>query len=214
MGNIKYVDMKKSLRRNIHKLYRSLDYPYFGFTINIDVTHLYHYCKANQLSFFKTMLFFSAMTANSIKEFRYRLLDDKVVEYDVVHPSYILLIEEDAFNFCTVEYKDEFSEFYQNAIRNAENLKGNIDLDHEEERDDLFFVTCTPWYSFTSILHPAHMHPVDSIPRISWGKYFDEGKQKKMPFGIHANHALMDGFHLGLYFDKLQNLIDHPELHL
>ena len=211
---MKYIEMENSPRKNIYNLFRQMDYPHFNLCANVDVTELYNYASKYSLSFFKTMMFFVSKTANEIKEFRYRIQGENVVEYDTVHPSYILLTKEDAFNFCTVEFKDDFIEFYSEAVRTAKELQGNIDLEHEPERDDLIFITCTPWISFTSIMHPAHMHPVDSLPRIAWGKYFDEGPRKKMPLAVQAHHSLIDGLHVGKYYTLLQEYLDDPEPHL
>ncbi|MGK0468500.1 MAG: nitroreductase [Clostridium sp.] len=33
------------------------------------------------------------------------------------------------------------------------------------------------------------MNPVDSIPRISWGKYFEESGKIKLPLSVQAHHA-------------------------
>ena len=44
-------------------------------------------------------------------------------------------------------------------------------FEDEKGRDDFIFMSAMPWISFTSVMHPMHYHPVDSIPRIAWGKY-------------------------------------------
>jgi len=32
-----------------------------------------------------------------------------------------------------------------------------------------------------------------------FGRIFDDGVQKKMPFSVEVHHALMDGIHVGKY---------------
>ncbi|RCX13889.1 chloramphenicol O-acetyltransferase type A [Anaerobacterium chartisolvens] len=211
---MKYVDMEKSPRRNTYNLFRQMDYPHCSLCANVDVTRLYEYSKRCNLSFFKAMLYIAAKTANDIKEFRFRIQGEKVVEYEVVHPSYVLLTKEDAFNFCTVEFENNFMQFYKDAVLKAEELQGNIDWGDEPDRDDLLYITCIPWVSFMSILHPVNMNPVDSIPRIAWGKYFDEGESKKMPLGVQAHHSLVDGLHIGKYYNAIQQYLDNPEMYL
>ena len=68
-----------------------------------------------------------------------------------------------------------------------------------------------PWVSFTSVMHPLHMNPPDSVPRITWGKFFEEGPTLKMPLSVQAHHALLDGVHLGRYYSLVQEYLDHPE---
>ena len=84
-------------------------------------------------------------------------------------------------------------------------------LSDEPGQDDLLFMTGLPWVSFTSMLHPIHMHPADSVPRIAWGKFFDQEGRTRMPVAVQVHHALMDGLHIGRYYQRIQEHFDHPE---
>ena len=90
-------------------------------------------------------------------------------------------------------------------------VRSLVNLKDEPGRDDLLFVTSIPWVSFTNITHPISMHPVDSIPRISWGKYFEENGKTKLPLSVQAHHALVDGIHTGRYFELIQDMLDNPQ---
>ena len=135
-------------------------------------------------------MYLVSKVCNTIKEFKYRFENNQIVEYDIVHPSYILKVQEDAFNFCTVPFTLDFNTFYECAISESNKLMGNINLDHEEERNDLIFISCVPWVSFTHILHPVSISPTDSIPRVA-----------------QDHHALMDGLHIGIFYQKLEDEI-------
>jgi len=65
--------------------------------------------------------------------------------------------------------------------------------------------------SFTSFAHPTHLHPVDSVPRLAWGKRFEEGGRLKMPLSVQGHHALMDGLHMGQYYERVQEYLAEPE---
>src|SRR5690606_28011801 len=84
-------------------------------------------------------------------------------------------------------------------------------LEVEADRDDLLFTTSIPWVSFTSFAHPTHLHPADSIPRLAWGKRFEAGDALKMPLSVQGHHALMDGLHMGQYFERVQACRSEPE---
>jgi chloramphenicol O-acetyltransferase type A len=60
-------------------------------------------------------------------------------------------------------------------------------------------------------MHPIDLNPVDSVPRFAWGKFFEQGDHLKMPLSVQAHHALMDGVHMGRYYDKVQALLHHPD---
>lgn len=204
---MKVVDIEKKSRRNIFKLFKEMDYPYVGITANVDVTKLVIYCKQEKYSFFKVFMYLVSKVCNTIKEFKYRFENNQIVEYDIVHPSYILKVQEDAFNFCTVPFTLDFNTFYECAISQSNKLMGNINLDHEEERNDLIFISCVPWVSFTHILHPVSISPTDSIPRVAWGKYYKQENRILMPVNVQAHHALMDGLHIGIFYQKLEDEI-------
>ena len=48
----------------------------------------------------------------------------------------------------------------------------------------------------------------DSVPKISWGKYFTEGDKVLLPFSVQVHHALADGYHVGKYVNDLQKYLD------
>ena len=50
--------------------------------------------------------------------------------------------------------------------------------------------------------------PADSNVRIVFCKFFDQNGQKLMPLAIQANHALVDGLHMGQFYQKFQTLAD------
>jgi chloramphenicol O-acetyltransferase type A len=72
-------------------------------------------------------------------------------------------------------------------------------------------MTAIPWISFTSFMHPLHLHPVDSVPRFAWGKFFADGEALKMPFSVQGHHALMDGLHAARYIERVQRYLNRPE---
>jgi chloramphenicol O-acetyltransferase type A len=72
-------------------------------------------------------------------------------------------------------------------------------------------MSAIPWVTFTSVMHPIHLHPIDSVPRIAWGKFFTEGSALKMPLSVQVHHALADGIHVGRYYTQVQEYLDQPE---
>jgi len=75
----------------------------------------------------------------------------------------------------------------------------------------LLFITGIPWISFTGLLHPIKLEPTDSVPRIAYGKFFQEGDLLKMPLGVQAHHALIDGIHVGRFYEFVQDCLNNPE---
>jgi len=202
---MKYIDIENWERKSHFNFFRQMDNPHFNICANIDITELKSFTEKNKLSLFKTVLFIAVSTANNIKEFRQRIADEQVYEHERVAATYTVPSSQDVFSFCTTTYSLNFQDFY-NASGNAMNQAAeNPQIGNLPGRDDLIYMSCIPWVSFTSYSNAMHFTPVDSIPRIVWGKYFSENGRIKMPLSVQAHHALVDGKHIGAYFNYFQN---------
>ncbi|WP_315081764.1 chloramphenicol acetyltransferase [uncultured Clostridium sp.] len=211
---MKLIDIENWKRKDHYNFFRQVDYPHFNICGNIDITKFYKHIKENELPFFISILYASTKTANSIKEFKLRIRGDKVIEHETVNPSFTIITEEEVFSFCRSNYTDNFNEFKTNTLKEIEIVKNNINIEDEPGQDDLLYITSIPWVSFTNITHPIQMNPVDSIPRIAWGKYFEEGSNIKLPISVDVHHALVDGLHIGQYFNIIQEILDNPAKYL
>jgi chloramphenicol O-acetyltransferase type A len=149
--------------------------------------------------------------ANGIPEFRYRIRGENVVEHEVCHPSTTILTGEDLFSFCTFHYSEDFSSFVAEATKRIAHVKEHLIMHDDIALDELLFMTGIPWVSFTGFIHPINLDPVDSVPRFAWGKFFQEGDSLKMPLGVQAHHALIDGIHVGRFYETVQDYLNNPD---
>ncbi|HTP08421.1 MAG TPA: chloramphenicol acetyltransferase [Anaerolineae bacterium] len=205
------IDLATWPRLKHFEVFNAFDYPHINVCANIDITALRAFVKQRSLSLNITLVYLFARVANAIPEFRQRIHDGQVVEHDVVHPSSTIMTEGDLFSFCTIPYVADYAMFAAQAAAIIERMQQQPRLEDEPGQDDLLFLSSIPWVSFTSLQHPIHMHPVDSVPRISWGKFLAEGNIVKMPLSVQVHHALLDGVHLGRYYTLVQELLDQPE---
>ncbi len=198
-------------RRAQFETYRHLDYPHFNMTANVDVQNLLPAARAHSASLTIVITYLLTRTANQIENFRWRIRGDTVVEHAVVHPSITILTPDNLFSYCTMAYQDDFAAFAGAAAELIAAVQENPTLEDDGDQDDLLFMTSIPWVSFTSFMHPAHFHPVDSVPRIAWGKIHQVEGRSVMPLSVQGHHALMDGLHVGWYFQKMQEHCDRAE---
>jgi len=208
---MRQIDMQTWHRREHFKVFNAFDYPHFSLCANVDLTAFNPFVKQRGISFTVAIIFVLARAANAIPEFRYRIRAGKVVEHEIVHPSATILMDDDLFSFCTFDYIANFSEFAAKAAERIAYVKEDPTLKDGLEQDDLLYMTAIPWVSFTSFMHPLHLHPVDSVPRFAWGKFFEEGEFLKMPLSVQGHHALMDGLHVGIFFAEVQGYLHHPD---
>ena len=207
---MKYLDLEKWPRRDLFFFFRGMDYPHYNVCAEVDVTNLHGYLKKNNLSLFKTILFSVSKTANEIQEFRLRIRGERVVVHDLVHPSFTVLNKDNVFGFCEARYTDDIRLFLERAEEGIRAARRNPTLTDEPGRDDYLYISSLPWIRFTSISHPIHMHPTDSVPRITWGKHEAVDGKVSLPLSVQVHHALADGYHVGRFFNLLQELIDQP----
>ncbi len=209
---MKTIDLQTWKRRTHYELYSGLDHPYLNITAPVDISQLLPWCKENQISLFSAIAYSTSCSANEIPELRQRIRGEQVVEHDAVRPSFTVLTGDDTFGFATIDYTADFAVFHQRVLDGIAQTRQNPTIHDEPGRDDMIFLTTVTWVSFTQISHPVPLNPPDSFPRISWGKYFKQEGRWLMPLSLMANHALVDGLHVGRFFEGVQGLLDVPPL--
>lgn len=207
---MKTINMDTWGRKTHFEFFQGMDYPQFNICMNMDITKFHSYTKSCDLSFYFCMIHAASRAANETTEFRYRIRGNQVVLHETVHPSFTYMQKDsDLFRIVTAEMKDDMTEFAADAKARAK--KQEAYFDNGDHSDDLLYITCIPWISFTSLSHTIALRKDDSAPRISWGKYFRDGGRVMLPFSVQVNHALMDGLHVARYISRLEEAINSYE---
>ncbi len=208
---MKYMDMERWDRKEHFLFFNGMDYPHFNVCADVVMTTTSAYIKDHDLSLFTTILYAISHVANRIEAFRLRIRGDRVVLHEAVHPSFTVLTEERLFGFVEVKYTAQAPRFFDEVDKAIHGARRTASLEDEADRDDYLFVSSLPWVKFTAISHPIHMHPTDSIPRISWGKATKNGSDMIVPVSVQVHHALADGLHIGAFFESLHETFSRPE---
>lgn len=208
---MKIIDLSTWKRAGHYQFFHSMDYPQYNICMNLDITHFLKKIKEHRLPFYYAMTYAAMEAVNDVEEFRYRIHGEQVVLYDKIHPSFTEMIPgDDLFKMVTVNLEDTIEGFVASAGKKADSQKDYFPLP-ELSRDDIVYVTCIPWISFTHLSHTIRLNRDDAVPRISWGKYFKEGDKVKLPFSVQVSHAFCDGIHVGRYVELLQAYLDSVE---
>lgn len=197
------LDLENFPRRKHFDFYKDMANPYVGMTAEVEITEFLADCRAKKLPFFLTFLHLVGQTANSVKELRYRIVNGGIAEYFNCKTSHSVMCEDETFAFCDMDCSLPLEDFLPIAIEAENQARLTHKLDDGDDPDNLFFVTCIPWVSFTDFLHPTPS-PADSNPRIAWGKYFERDGKILLPVSLWAHHALVDGLHFGRFYEELQ----------
>jgi len=204
---MEYIDIQNWKRKKHFEFFYHMDYPQYNICMDVDVTSFLAYIRENKLSFYYSMIYAATDVINTVENFRYRIRDGKVVLHDKIHPSFTDMKADDSddlFKMVTLDLTGTIREFSEEAKRTSENQNEYFDKANLTGRDDLIYITCIPWISFTHLSHTISLNRNDAVPRISWGKYYTNGNKVMLPFSVQVHHALVDGFHVGKYIEKLQ----------
>lgn len=200
----KYLDMQSYKRKEHFAYFCNLAYPYVGVTVNIDITDLIEKIKLKNLPFFFTICYCVSRAANHVPEFRQRIIDSRIVEFDRCRTSHTVALEDGTYCYCELEDTMEYSEYIIYATEEQEKAKqkGSIE-ETEDETADKFFISTLPWISYTSLVQPVPV-PADSNPRITWGRYYKQGDRVLIPVSVLCHHALVDGKHIAEFYKALE----------
>jgi chloramphenicol O-acetyltransferase type A len=80
----------------------------------------------------------------------------------------------------------------------------------EEYRLDCIHCSAMPWFNFAGHKEPVSGHK-DSIPKFAFSKAVEIDNKLMMNVAINVNHALVDGYHIGLFSEKYQDYLNHKQ---
>ena len=209
---MEYIDITTWDRREYFNMYLGTDFPYINVGAHIDITNLLRFSKERSLSSFLTMIFAAHRVAEGIINFKYRIKDGKPVVIDRICPCFTHLPNgSDLFINVTVEPARDVIEFHDKARKQIAKQGNDLGIEIFRGRLDIIMYSAIPWIEYTHFVRTISKGGADSNPKISWGKYINQGDQTFVPFSVQVHHGLMDGLHVGRYFEGLQLYIDQLE---
>jgi chloramphenicol O-acetyltransferase type A len=211
-----YLDVAHWARREVFEFFRNFDKPYFNICGRVDVTRLLEVLRLRpNIGVSLAYHYFALRIANDIEPFRYRLREGKVLVHDVIHGATTVLLPNETFTFAYFDYQENFETFLSGAERAVNEARsGAAGFKPRENDDDMIHFTVLPWVSFTSFSHARNWAREDSVPKISFGKFFVENGRTLLPISVEVHHALMDGLHVGRYLSRLEEIMAAPEEYL
>jgi chloramphenicol O-acetyltransferase type A len=204
------LDLATWNRREHFAFYLGYDNPYFNLCAQVDVTRLLERCRSEDgPSFFLASLWASLTAINEIEELRYRIRGEDVVVHQIVHGGSTVLVPDGTFRFAYFDYASDIWTFVEGAARVLERVRDEMGpLEPRPERDDMIHYSIIPWVAFTSFSHARRWGTDDSVPKVVFGRHHRDGDADRMPVSIEVHHALVDGVHVGRFFERFQHHLD------
>lgn len=199
------IDIATWPRREHFEFFSRMDYPQYNICFNLDITGFLKYIKAAGLPFYYTMIYLSTLSADAVDEFRYRIHEDAIVIHDSLTPSFTDMDKNsDLFKMVTVEINGNLRNFNAAAKEISSQQSRYFIAEDFIGRSDFIYFTSIPWISFTHLSHTINLNRNDAVPRISWGKYYEESGKIFLPYSVQVHHAFVDGIHVGRYKQILE----------
>lgn len=203
------VDLASYKRRDIFQAFNDRLMPQFSTTCEVEVSGIKRMAEELGESFFVAMSYAVVRAVNAVPEFRHRVIDGVLYEYDCVHPGYTVAREDDLFSFCDSRFDPHYPSYRDHALASMAAVRVEPDLG-VGDKHQMFFITSIPWFRFTAFTHPYE--PLYGyIPVITLGQYSGINGVGTMPVAVQVHHGVVDGIHVARFYAALTELSQRAE---
>ncbi|MDZ5759537.1 MULTISPECIES: CatA-like O-acetyltransferase [Carnobacterium] len=180
------------------------------FTVKLDVRRAVEKCQKEELSFYGYTIFNITKVVNSIENMRYDLLNEKLIVWDEIIPSFTSFNKrENLFHALWINMEDNYLFFDKEFKTLVDEYKNSNHISPiPNEPKNMFNISSIPWIHFDSMSGNNKYSGKTFMPTISMGKYHEENGRLLMPISIKVHHATMDGYHISKFYDELQKQLD------
>lgn len=186
----------------------------YSVTVNIDVTKTRKLLKENGYKFFPAYLWLTTRAISHQQALKVGLHENELGEWNVLTPAYPQFHEDDhSTSLLWTQYEDNFKDFHQAYLKDTSTYGKDhgILTSKGVPLPNAYIISCIPWFSFSSFC--LHNHGIKDyyVPSFEAGAFFQQGDATMMPLSITVHHATTDGYHLKVFFEELQESMNHPE---
>lgn len=205
MEKYELVDMLKFDRADYFSYFMSVGTT-IEFTVKVDVTKMLDRCKKDKLNFQAVMLYQLYKVVNTIENFKLDVLEDKLIKWDKIVPTFSSMNKNSKLFFTLYADMQEncvdYNKQYQKTVENYADSTTIVPQGNLPE--NVFNVSCIPWLHFEHFSSNSKAIENKVIKMITFGKYEQIDGCFILPLTIQISHAIADGYHVALFFEKLQ----------
>lgn len=197
------VDLARWQRRERYEFFKGLGWPFWSVSFPVDVTGLHRWSHEQGLSFYYALVYLCTKSLEEVEAFHYKDRGEGIVWHDRLVPSFTDLAPgQEDFHIVTLEAGEDLADFCRRAREMSRAQTAFVD--DGAWQDEMVYFTCLPWMPITALSNERDLDPADSIPRLSWGKYVtDPDGRDSLNMTISVNHRLIDGVHVGRFYEAL-----------
>ena len=198
------IDLENWERREFYEHFIKDVVCTYSVVVNIDITNL----EGQKL--YPAMIWLLTRTVNDMPEFRTALSENGPGIYDDMHPMYTVFNKENK-NFSGIwsYFSEDYSAFLKNYEEDSKEYCTSTRYAPKEGTPaNAFNISMVPWVAFTNFNINVFDDGKFLLPIFTMGKFFEQDGKRLLPLAIQVHHAVCDGYHVGVFVEKLQNYID------
>lgn len=206
------VDMENWPRKEHFKYYQEKIPCSHSVTRQVDVTRLLMTAHEKGVRFSACLMYAVCRTVNELECTR-MMVDEEGNPgiWDVSNPVFTVFHQDDhTFSDLWMDYVPDFpsfSEEHEKTIKEYGDRKGIKGRPGQPE--NFFCFSCAPWLDFDAYsCYSSGSTAPPLFPIIACGRYTESHGRYRMPVSLTISHAAMDGYHISLFFEKLQEEIE------
>ena len=203
-----FIDLATWNRREHFELFRKYDVPFWNVSANVDVTQSYRWCKEHGHSFATAYHWAAMKAANEIDAMRMRIENDVPVLFDTIHMSTTIARPDGTFGFSFTAFDPDFEIFHAAADAEANRVRNETGLKSPYSGIDVIYCTVLRKVRFTMLEHAHSLGDGAAIPFLAFGESFEENGKRLLPTALRIHHALVDGQHVGRFYERMEEILD------
>ena len=198
------IDIENWERKEFYEHFISEVVCTYSVTVNLDITAL----KGQRM--YPAMIWLITKTVNEMPQFRTCLKKEGPGIYDSMHPMYTVFNKENK-NFSGIwsYFSDDYAEFLENYDTDEKLYSQSKRYAPKEGTpENSFNISMLPWVEFSSVNINVYDEGKFLLPIFTMGKYFEREGRRMLPFSVQVHHAVCDGYHIGLFTERIQDKIN------
>lgn len=197
------LSMDQWSRRAQYAFFAAMSDPFYTLTFPVEIGPLLAYTRAKRCSFYRSMIWCVTKAMEEVQAFRWKDRGGSIVLHDTLIPSFTDLYPgSDAFHITTLEAGDDMEAFCRRAVQASAAQRTFLPSTPWPE-DQLIYFSCLPWFPVTALKNERNLDPCDSVPRVAWGRYEPHSQGVRLLLSLELNHRLVDGVHVGQFYQAL-----------
>lgn len=208
------IDMEHWSRKEHYKYYTEKLKIEYNMTAQLQVEKLLEFCHGKGCRFYPVFICLTTAVVNGLDNFKMFVNSSgDLCVWDCVVPNYTIFHKDDCtFSDCWSQYDKDPKVLYETIVSDMEQYKDHKGIKARAGQPGNFYcVSCAPWVHFTGFSSRNTHGDPQYFPVITAGKYESDGVHVCMPVNISLAHAVCDGYHAGVFFERLQKLINNVE---